>query len=208
MAALTPQHPDGREGYFAALYGDSPDPYGLRTRWYEARKQALMMASLPRKRYARAYEPGCGVGETTAALAGRCDQLLASDFSARAVQLALERTREWPQVRVEHHRLPADWPRAATPFDLIVLSEIGYFFDVEEWRDVARLCRQSLAVGGTLVACHWQAGFAERRQATREVHAALAAIGLPRILRHQEDDFLLEVWEDDGRSVAQRDGIR
>ena len=118
---------DGQRPYFDALYAHSDDPYALRDRWYEARKRAVLLAALPRQHYAKAYEPGCGAGELTHALAARCGQLLASDFSDRAVQITQERTRELPNVRVEQHALPGDWPVAAGPFDLIVLSEVGYF---------------------------------------------------------------------------------
>jgi hypothetical protein len=40
------------------------------------------------------------------------------------------------------------------------------------------------------------------------VHGAFANTGLARTVRHAEDDFLLELWCRDARSVAQREGIR
>ncbi|RYZ03452.1 MAG: class I SAM-dependent methyltransferase, partial [Comamonadaceae bacterium] len=107
------------------MYGATDDPYELRSRWYEQRKRAVLMAALPRERYASAYEPGCGAAELTVALAQRCDAVLASDFSARAVAAAQRRTAALPNVRVEPHTLPADWPVDDAPFDLIVLSEVG-----------------------------------------------------------------------------------
>jgi cyclopropane fatty-acyl-phospholipid synthase-like methyltransferase len=199
---------NARRRYFADMYGANADPYGLRTRWYEKRKLALLLAALPDPRYACAYEPACGIGETTVALAARCDRLLSSDFSPEAVCIARERTRSHPQVRVAQHSLPAEWPQGEGPFDLVVLSELGYFMDADEWQQVARRCGDSLGAAGTLVACHWRIDFDQRRQSTDDVHASLSALGLPRILRHEEDDFLLELWSRDGRSVAQRDGIR
>ncbi|WP_238136699.1 hypothetical protein [Variovorax sp. JS1663] len=42
---------------------------------------------------------------------------------------------------------------------------------------------------------------------TRHVHDMLAGLRIPRV-RHEEDDFLLEIWSRDGHSVAQREGIR
>lgn len=204
--ATAPMRTD-RDGYFDALYAASEDPYGVRSRWYEERKQALLLASLPARRYARAYEPGCGIGELTAALAARCGEVLASDGSARAVRHAVDRTRSLHNVRVEERRLPADWPLTAGRFDLIVLSEIGYFLDAHELRELAACCRQTLAEGGTLVACDWRIDFAERRSSTGTVHTVLDELGLPRLVRHEESDFLLELWSEGG-SVAQREGIR
>lgn len=204
--------PDGRTGdteaYFQRLYGATEDPYGLRDRWYEERKRALILASLPRRRYPRAFEPGCGAGEFTVALAGRCDSVHASDRSARAVEITRRRTAGLGNVHVERQDLPADWPPERAAFDLIVLGELCYFLSLDAMRELARRCERSLDEGGTLIACDWRADFAERSLATDEVHAQLAALGLARLARHEEDDFLLQVWSRDGRSVAQHEGIR
>lgn len=194
--------------YFDGLYGASDDPYALRTRWYEERKRALLLAALPQRRYRRAFEPGCGVGELTLALSRRCDEVLAGDRSERAVAIAAERTRGLHNVRVERQDLPADWPHDAGRFDLIVFGELGYFMDAAAMRRLANCCELSLDAGGTLVACDWRCGFEERVLPTDEVHGALSALGLARLVRHEEDDFLLQVWSRDGRSVAQREGIR
>ncbi len=204
---LMSKSPD-RHGYFEALYGASNDPYMLRTRWYEQRKRALLLAALPQPRNAFAYEPGCGVGELTAALAARCDTVLASDFSAHALACARERTRALANVQIERHVLPDDWPRDRGPFDLIVLSELGYFLESAAMRELARCAGASLAKGGTLVACDWRPEFAERALPTRAVHAALGDVGLTRLAYHEEVDFLLQVWSSDARSVAQRESIR
>ena len=71
--------------HFDDLFRRDANPWGTRTRWYEVHKRMLTIACLPQERYARAFEPGCGAGETTAALALRCDSVLASDASADAV---------------------------------------------------------------------------------------------------------------------------
>ncbi len=197
-----------KTAYFDAMYGNSADPYALRTRWYEQRKRAVLMAALPHRRYGRAYEPGCGAAELTVELASRCDHLLASDFSDNAVTAARERTEALDNVRVDKHVLPRDWPAADAPFDLIVLSEVGYFLDAAAMHRVARCCAASLSAEGVLVACDWRPDFSERALSTEAVHAALADIGLPQCVRHDEDDFLLRVWSRDSRSVAQLEGIR
>ncbi len=199
---------DATRAYFDELYGASDDPYALRMRWYEERKRALILAALPQRRYRNAFEPGCGAGEFTVALSRRCDQVLASDRSERAAAIAAQRTRELRNVRVEQHDLPDDWPHDQGRFDLIVLAELGYFLQPAAMRRLASCCELSLDGEGTLVACDWRPDFKERILPTEEVHAMLAALGLVRLLRHEEDDFLLQVWSRDGRSVAQREGIR
>ena len=201
-------NPHDRSAYFESIYRDNIDPYGLRNRWYEQRKRAALMAALPRPRYGRAFEPGCGAAELTVELAARCDWLLASDFSESAVAAAFERTRHLANVHVDKHALPHDWPHSHGPFDLIVLSEVGYFLDGAAMQKIAQCVADSLASDGTLIACDWRPGFKERVLATDTVHAALVDLGMSRLVRHEEDDFLLQVWSRDGRSVAQREGIR
>jgi len=194
--------------YFEALYAASDDPYALRERWYEARKRAVLLAALPQARYRHVFEPGCGIGELTLALAQRCDRLLATDFSAHAVEIARRRTAALDHVEVRQQALPDDWPLEAGRFDLVVLSEIGYFLDRQAMGRVAACCGHSLDTDGTLVACDWRPDFAQRSLSTREVHAALAALGLARLALHEEEDFVLQVWTRDARSVAEREGIR
>jgi SAM-dependent methyltransferase len=193
--------------HFEKLYACTDDPYGLRTRWYEQRKRDLLLASLPRPRFALCYEPGCGNGELTAQLAARCDAVLASDFSAHSLRAARERTRDHHHVRLEQHVLPNQWP-VAEKFDLIVLSEVLYFLPIHAVRTVAQHCERGLAPDGVLVACDWRADFAGRTCATAAVHAQLQHIGLHTAVAHDEDDFSLRVWTRDMRSVAQREGIR
>ncbi|RZL63738.1 MAG: methyltransferase domain-containing protein [Variovorax sp.] len=197
-----------RLAYFDAMYSADADPYAVRTRWYEQRKRDVLLAALPRARYVNAFEPGCGTGALTVQLAQRCDQVLASDFSGPAVASARARTEGLAHVRIARQTLPDEWPGAQGPFDLIVVSEIGYFLTEDAMDALAQQCAASLAADGTLVACDWRPEFAERVLPTERVHAAFTALGLPRCARHEEDDFLLQVWTRDPRSVAQREGIR
>lgn len=192
---------------FDALYGGRDDPWQVSSRWYEQRKRALLLASLPKARYRRAFEPACGTGELTRTLADRCDAVLASDFSREAVRLAGLKLTGATNVRVERQDLPADWPQGQ--FDLIVVSEWAYYLDGAALAAVSLLCGGSLADDGTLVACHWLPGFEDRHQDTVAVHAALGSYpGLRRVVHHHEPDFLLEVWSLQDRSVAQLEGLR
>lgn len=210
----TPKADDQRGAYFEQLYRDDGDPWLVRQRWYEERKRALLLASLPQRRYRNAYEPGCGNGELTVELARRCNHVLAADLSPEALRLARQRLLDAGQdahVSLLHHRLPQDWPRilpGADKFDLIVLSEIAYYLSPEELARVVEHSVASLAPGGSIVLCHWRPPFAQRIVSTVRVHAAFQdAAGLHRVLRHEETDFLLGIWSNDARSVAQREGF-
>ena len=72
--------------YFDNLYEISPDPWGLGSREYEARKYGLTMAALPRRHYKRVFEPGCSIGVLTRMLAERAESVVASDVSLAALE--------------------------------------------------------------------------------------------------------------------------
>jgi len=195
-------------GYFRDRYVASPDPYGLAERWYEARKYAISVALLPRERYGAAFEPGCSIGVLTTMLALRCDRLLACDVVPEAVAAARARTAGLPGVRVERRTVPGEWP--PHPFDLIVLSELLYYFDDADLDEVLRLSIGALRPGGHLLAVHWRHPAPHPRTGD-EVHRQLAAhAGLARLAHYRDPDFTAEVYTHAGgdlRSVAQAGGI-
>ncbi len=195
--------------YFRGVYDGSPDPYGLADRWYEARKYALSVALLPRERYRAGFEPGCSVGVLTRKLATRCDQLLACDAVPDAVAAARARTAGLPGVQVEQRVVPRQWPSAA--FDLIVFSELLYYFGEDDLGQLLKLATGSLRPGGHLLAVHWRHPAPDHPRTGDEVHRVLADNpGLARLARYRDPDFTAEVYthaDGDLRSVAQLGGI-
>lgn len=196
-------------GYFRDVYAVSPDPYGLASRWYEARKYALTVALLPRERYLAAFEPGCSIGVLTAQLAPRCGSLLACDAVPDAVAAARTRTAGLPGVRVEQRVIPRDWP--AGQFDLIVFSEVLYYFGDPDLDAVLRLGVRALRPDGQLIAVHWRHPAPNHPRTGDEVHQVLAGhAGLTRLAGYRDPDFAAEVYtraDGDPRSVAQQGGI-
>lgn len=182
------------DDYFDELYAADADPWGLATSAYEQRKLALLLASLPRQRYANAFEPGCAIGVTSLALAERCDQLLAVDAAAAAVREAASRT-AGRDVEVRQARVPDDWPRG--PFDLIVLSELLYYLHEAARRELAERILGSVAAGGDVVLVHWRHAFAEAPATGDLVHAELSrrlrSAGARVVVNHVEQDFALRV---------------
>ena len=196
-------------GYFTERYAASPDPYGLADRWYEERKYAVTVALLPRQRYRSAFEPGCSIGVLTAKLATRCDALLACDAIGSAVASARTRTAKLPGVRVEQRVIPGDWPSGA--FDLIVFSELLYYFGDADLDQVLRLGIRALRPDGQLLAVHWRHPAPSHPRTGDEVHQALAGHpALTRLAGYRDPDFTAEVYaraDGDLRSVAQAEGI-
>jgi SAM-dependent methyltransferase len=196
-------------GYFNAMYEASADPWGFTSRWYEARKYAISVAMLPRQHYGEAFEPGCSIGVLTELLAPRCSSLLACDLAPAAVRAAAARTRQLSQVRVEQRLLPQDWPDGQ--FDLIVASEMLYYFAGPDLDDVLDRITAALRPDGNLLAVHWLHPVPEYPRSGAEVHRALAAQpGLARLAEHRERDFLAEVYvraDGEATSVAQAAGL-
>src|SRR5258707_10738662 len=177
--------------WFDDLYRRSDDPWGMRERWYERRKRQLTVAALPCERYRNGFEPGCANGELTAALASRCDTLLAWDVNETAAQLARVRVAGLPHVRIEQRTMPSDWPDG--PFDLIVISEVAYYLDGSDLQQLADRIRETLSPEGALLACHWRHPFDEALQSAEAVHTMLdTRCGFARISHHDEPDFLLD----------------
>jgi SAM-dependent methyltransferase len=195
--------------HFQDKYDASPDPYRLAERWYEARKYAVSVALLPRERYRSAFEPGCSVGVLTTRLAGRCDRLLSCDAIPDAVAAARSRTAGLPGVRVEQRVVPGDWPQG--PFDLIVASEILYYFDDADLGRLLGLVVSTLRPGGHLLAVHWRRHAPDHPRGGDAAHEILAAHPrLARLARYRDPDFTAEVYaraDGDLRSVAQAGGI-
>ena len=181
---------------FEALYREAPDPWQFATSPYEQRRYDVALAMLPARHYPRAFEPGCSIGELTARLAPRCDALLAMDCSPTAVRAARERCRDLPQVTIAVGELPGAWP--ASRFDLIVLSEIGYYFDRADLCALAERAVDALQPGGTLLALHWRGESEDHVLPGDAVHAIVRSVaeraGLRRAARYVEDAFRADVW--------------
>ncbi len=190
--------------YFEQIY-QHPDPFQYRDRWYEARKRALTLASLPRQRYRNGWELGCSNGVLTAELAARCDALLATDLSAAALAEASVSTQAHANVRLQQASHPDQWPQGQ--FDLIVVSEVGYYLSPQDVVTMATQLRGSLADDGLLLACHWVHPFAEVRTSAAQVHRAFAR-GLEEAFFYQDADMLLQGWSAEPVSVARWEGLR
>ncbi len=68
-----------------------------------------------------------------------------------AIALAQARTNQLENVELVRGSVPADWP--AGHFDLVVVSELGYYLDESDCRHLAE---RAVTTAGDLIAVHWR----------------------------------------------------
>jgi len=180
--------------YFEALYKDKGDPWAFETSSYEAAKYDETLGALPKDRFDSALEVGCANGVLTARLGSRCEALLALDVSETAVAAARKRCADQPHIRIERRRLPDEAP--AGIFDLILLSEVVYYWDSADIVRLADYVRSVAASGGYVMLVHWigETDYPKSGDdAVAELHAALGdEVAVVRSDRHEA--YRLDLW--------------
>jgi len=181
------------EGLFDAVHARSEDPWESATSWYERRKRALTLAALPEQRYAAGLEIGCSIGTLSVDLAERCTTFVAVDASSAALTHAARALAHLPGAQTRHLTVPHEWPEGS--FDLIVVSEAGYFLSPEELAALFRRVKGTLLPGGALVLCHWRHPIVGWELDGDTVHAAARRqLRWPDAGLYRERDFVLEVF--------------
>lgn len=180
--------------YFEALYRDKGDPWDFESSPYEAAKYTETLAALPADRFASVLEVGCANGVLTAQLGPRCDVLLAVDVSQTAVAAASARCADQANVRIELRRLPAEAP--AETFDLVLLSEVVYYWDSADILRMGAYLRGAVRSGGYVLLVHWigETDYPKSGDdAVAELHAALEdRVQVERSDRHEA--YRLDLW--------------
>jgi SAM-dependent methyltransferase len=181
------------QAFFEARYQASSDPWQFASSAYELDRYQATLESLSRASYRRGFEPGCSVGVLTAALARRIEHLIACDISATAVACAKARCHELCNVEI-HQRNVAEGPPEGT-FDLILFSELGYYFSADRLRTIARQMVDRLEPGGEFVAVHWLGNSADHVLHGDEVHEALAhSLPCEQMAGSRHAGFRIDSW--------------
>ncbi|MDQ2751657.1 MAG: nodulation S family protein [Bacteroidota bacterium] len=139
--------------YFSHVYNNSSDPWNFETSPYEKAKYEATVAALPEQHYNKALELGCSIGVLTAMLAKRCSHLLSTDISDTPLQKARERLKNQSHVSFLQAAIPAEYPE--DKFDLIVMSEVGYYLSKEDLEKAKEKIIHSLEKNGDLILVHW-----------------------------------------------------
>lgn len=167
---------------FDRLYAEAPnnDPWASsdpRYR-YQRRKYEVLASLLPKRRFARALDIGCGIGLLTERLAYHADEVLGLDISRIAVSNAAIRTADRQNVRYAQGDL-LDLDRDFDGrHDLVVVADTIYYLPTPHsdplLKMVALRLARLLAPGGVLlIANHYFSGLDHSSRLSRRIHQAL-----------------------------------
>ncbi len=182
--------------YFEKVYAANDDPWNFQTSEYEGEKYRATLDALPREKYKNAFEIGCSIGVLTEKLAERCEKLLAVDVSENAIEQAKKRCRNLSNVNFRLMRFPEEFP--ADGFDLILISEVGYYLSPPDWKKAMEKVFAQLTENGQVVLAHWTPFVHDYPQTGDEVHNSFAKFAENKMRRLDEikaDKYRLDVWE-------------
>ncbi len=180
--------------YFDDVYTANADPWGFEFKPYEQAKYADTLASLPRPFYESAFEIGCSLGVLTAQLAARSGALLAVDGSEKPLSRARELCRDLSQVTIKQMQVPEEFPEQL--FDLVVVSEVGYYWSPDDLARAQAKILEHLSAGGQLMLVHWTPFVHDYPLTGDDVHESFLALkGLRHLHGHREEKYRLDVLE-------------
>jgi predicted TPR repeat methyltransferase len=181
--------------YFEEMFAGDADPWGFETSSYEQAKYDHTLASLGGRHYRHALEIGCANGVLTQRLAVHCDDLLAIDVSETALASAGSRCATQHNVRFDRMSFPREIPGRSS-FDLIVLSEVAYYWDDADLALAARQLLDLLAPGSDLLLVHWtgETDYPQTGDAAVEGLQLATAVALDQILSERSAQYRLDLW--------------
>lgn len=182
--------------YFEQMYRQDPDPWDFETSDYEAQKYQTTIKALPKNRYSNALEIGGSIGVLTEKLALHCDSLLSIDVSETAQQKAIARCQDLSQVRFRIAQVPQDFPDQM--FDLILVSEVGYYLSWSDLKQTQKLMLDRLKPGGHLLLVHWTLYAKDYPLTGDEVHESflqLPSTDLKHLQRLRQERYRLDLFE-------------
>lgn len=190
--------------YFEQLYREQGDPWQFATSIYEREKYQHSLDALPQPHYESALEIGCSIGVFTRQLAGRCGALLAVDVSSSALAMAQERCAGLDHVTFALRQIPQQ--TVAGPFDLILLSEVAYYWDRADLRRAAEVIGTAAAPMADLLLVHYTAETDYPLSGDDAVDGLRDDLGeYIQVLRTERRDlYRLDLWRRSGKEFKLR----
>lgn len=181
--------------YFERMFAGTPDPWDFETSPYEKAKYEHTLDALGERRFRRALEIGCANGVLTERLAGRCEELLAIDVSETALGAARARCAGYNHVQLTRLSFPGEAP-IGTSFDLIVLSEVAYYWDETDLSLAGRKLLDLLAPAGDLLLVHWTGETDYPQSGDDAVESLQGALGswVETVLHERRTMYRLDLW--------------
>jgi SAM-dependent methyltransferase len=182
-------------GYFERIYSDDPDPWRFETSNYERAKYDQTLGALPPERFRRALEIGCAGGVLTERLAQYCDRLIAVDVVDRVLESAKQRCSGLANVDIRKASIPAD--RIEGQFDLILLSEVAYYWDSADIERAGDYFCTAVKANGHLLLVHWTGETDYPRSADEAVTELMQATGgaFLEIIAQRHPQYRLDLWQ-------------
>ena len=180
-------------GSFEAKYNAHDDPWDYASSAYEQEKYRVALDALGGERNRSAFEIGCSIGVFTRMLAPLCDRLLAVDSAPTAVERARNRCAPLEHVQLELMHVPLQFPEET--FDLVVLSEVGYYWSRKDLQITRRKILQHLTPSGRILLVHWTPPIDDAPLSGDEVHETVqaAANELVNVLHRREPTYRLDL---------------
>ena len=146
-------------GDFARVYSRAErDAWGYDVGAFAKRRFELIIAAIPSVPIEKALEAGCAEGHLTRHLAKRVGHLVACDICEEAVARARRNCEGIRNVELIVADIRSDPPEG--PFNLLVYSDVLYYFSKREVRHVIRLSAGLVVPGGHLVfANEWKSHY-------------------------------------------------
>lgn len=184
--------------YFDDVYQAREDPWEFETSSYEQGKYDDTIASLPRESYISAFEIGCSIGVLTEKLTRKCAHILAIDVTEKPIERARKRLAAIGSVEFKVMSVPAEFPKQN--FDLILLSEVGYYFSSEDLQKLQVLIADHLSNSGHVLLVHWTPQVHDYPHTGDEVHESFQNFAeisgrLTNIFSKREEKYRIDLFE-------------
>ena len=184
--------------YFDDVYAANEDPWNFETSEYEKAKYAATIAALTKDRYDSAFEIGCSLGVLTKLLTQKCTSILAVDIVEKPLEIARRRLAGIPSVEFRKMSVPAEFPHEN--FDLILLSEVGYYLSREDLKELQHKLFDHLRPMGQLLLVHWTPLVHDYPLTGDQVHDSFQVFAddqnrMRNVLSQREEKYRLDLFE-------------